>query len=99
MVLRSKSKEIEEFDSLVPKSRNFPWKNANLGTLDREKETLLFPKSRNFHSKNEKNLRRIESRWWNRVPAWLTHSILSPLDLEILATLAAVPRMRVLDAR
>ena len=59
----------------------------------------LFPKSRNFHSKNEKNLRRIESRWWNRVPAWLTHSILSPLDLEILATLAAVPRMRVLDAR
>lgn len=40
MVLRSKSKEIEEFDSLVPKSRNFPWKNANLGTLDREKKKV-----------------------------------------------------------
>ena len=37
MVLRSKSKEIEEFDSLFP---NFPWKNANLGTLDREKKKV-----------------------------------------------------------
>ena len=40
MILRSKSKEIEEFDSLFPKSRNFPWKNANLGTLDREKKKV-----------------------------------------------------------
>ena len=62
MVLRSKSKEIEEFDSLFP---NFPWKNANLETLDREKKKVasigiaeepkfdfLFSKFSNFPSKN-----------------------------------------------